>query len=216
MKKILRKLEGEVKEQEVKEEELVEKEKEQISEGTFMELIMNEVNHKTLNIIAPFDDKLVEHVRTFADNLWYYEADEKRPLYVNISSHGGYLASLLAILDILQDLKDEWDCTIMTNCSGYAESCGFILWCFGDERYMGKYGELMCHTIKYNWEGSPDDHEKELKRTKQMQTKIDNIIMEKTPISKKQLNKWYKEGDHFIDREEALKLGLLTLEKEDE
>ena len=121
MKKILRKLEGEMKEQEAQEEELVEKEKEQISEGAFMELIMNEVNHKTLNIIAPFDDKLVEHVRTFADNLWYYEADEKRPLYVNISSHGGYLASLLAILDILQDLKDEWDCTIMTNCSGYAE-----------------------------------------------------------------------------------------------
>ena len=35
----------------------------------------------------------------------YYEADKKRPLYVNTFNHGGYLASLLAILDYITRFK---------------------------------------------------------------------------------------------------------------
>ena len=206
MKKVLRRLES--KQEDVKEE----KQEMEMNERDLMELVTEEINSKTLNLVGGFNSEMVAYVRNFANQLWYFEGDEYRPLYINISSHGGYASDLLAILDILDDLKREWDCTIITNCSGYAESCGFILWCFGDEREMGKYGELMCHQISYGYENNLSGHEKELKRTKKMQAKIDNIIMEKTGLSKKTLNKWYKEGDHFIDREEALKLGMLTIE----
>ena len=49
-----------------------------------------------------------------------------------------------------------------------------------------------------------------------MQNKIDRIITTHTPLTQKQLNKWYRTGyDKFIDRDEALKLGLLTVEEED-
>lgn len=216
MKKLLKKLEGENLE-EVK-EEVKEKEEEKdvgMTEQEFMELIIDEINHKTLNLVGSFDEKMVAYVREFANNLWYYEKDETRPLYINISSHGGFASALLAILDILQDLKNEWDCTIITNCNGYAESCGFILWCFGDVREMGEFGELMVHEIAYNYDDKISGHERELKRTKKMQDKINKIIMMKTHLTKKQLNKWYKEGDKFIDKEEARKLGLIA-EEEDE
>lgn len=212
MKKLLKKLEGEVKEQEIKEEL---EEGENITEQEMMQLIIDEINHKTLNIVGAFDEKMIAYVREFANNLWYYEQDPTKPLYINISSHGGYASALLAILDILQDMKDLWGCKIITNCSGYAESCGFILWCFGDEREMGEFGELMVHEIAYNYDDKISGHERELKRTKKMQDKINKIIMMKTPLTKKQLNKFYKEGDKFIDREEALKLGLIV-EKKDE
>lgn len=214
--KILRKLEGEMKEQEIKEEL---QEEESITEQEMMQMIIEQINHKTLNIVGAFDEKMIAYVREFANNLWYYEQDPTRPLYINISSHGGYASALLAILDILQDLKNEWNCTIITNCSGYAESCGFILWCFGDIREMGEFGELMVHEIAYNYDDKISGHQRELKRTKKMQDKINKIIMMKTPINKKQLCKFYKEGDKFIDREEALKLGLIVEdedEKEDE
>lgn len=200
----------------LEEVEEVKTEKPQISEADLMQMVMDEINSKTLNIIGSFDDKLVEHVRMFANNVWYYEQDKTRPLYVNITSHGGYACSLFAVLDILQDLKNEWDCTIITNCSGYAESCGFILWCFGDERYMGKYGELMTHYVSYGCQGNPEDHDFELKRTKRMQKKINKIICEKTPLTEQQLNKWYKKGDKFIDYDEAMELGLLTIKEDEE
>ena len=77
----------------------------------------------------------------------------------------------------------------------------------------------MVHEIAYNYDDKISGHQRELKRTKKMQDKINKIIMMKTPINKKQLCKFYKEGDKFIDREEALKLGLIVEdedEKEDE
>ena len=64
--------------------------------------------------------------------------------------------------------------------------------------------------------GFIQEHEEELKRSKKMQNKIDKIITTHTPLTQKQLNKWYRTGyDKFIDRDEALKLGLLTVEEED-
>ena len=68
----------------------------------------------------------------------------------------------------------------------------------------------MCHAISYGMNGFIQNHEQELKRTKVVQKKLDKIITSNTPITQKQLNKWYREGDRFIDYEDALKLGLLT------
>lgn len=209
MKKVLRRLES--KQEEVKEE----KQEVEMNERDLMELIIEEVNSKTLNLVGCFDYKMVAYVREFANQLWYFEGDDFRPLYINVSSHGGFASDLLAILDILDSLKGEWNCTIITKCDGYAESCGFILWSFGDERYMGRFGEMMCHQVAYNYESNLSGHEQELKRTKRLQAKIDNIIMEKTGLSKKTLNKWYKEGDHFIDKDEAIKLNILTPEDDE-
>lgn len=211
MKKIIRKLEQEsIEEQEMKAEE------DMVNEADFMNMIMEEINAKTLNITGNFDENMVKYVRAFVNNLWYYEADEKRPLYINISSRGGEADVLFAILDMLDSCKEEWGCKIITNCDGYAQSCGFILFCYGDERYMGQWSELMCHPISYRMNGFIQEHEEELRRSKKIQNKIDNIITTHTPLTQKQLNKWYRAGyDKFIDRDEALKLGLLTVEEED-
>ena len=211
MKKMLRRLEEENMEVEELDEEV-----DELSERDFMQMVMDEVNHKTLSIVGTFDTKMVSYVKTFVDNLWYYEDDDKRPLFVDISSHGGFASDLMAILDLLDKAKKMWDCKIITRCVGYAESCGFILWCFGDEREMGEYSTLMCHKISYGMNGSLDDHESEFKRSKKVQEKIDKIIMKKTNITKKMLNKWYASGDKFIDYDEALELGLIEPEEEEE
>ena len=211
MKKIIRKLEQEsMEEQEMKAEE------DMVNEADFMNMVMEEINAKTLNIMGNFDENMVKYVRAFVNNLWYYEADEKRPLYINISSRGGEADALFAILDMLDSCKEEWGCKIITTCDGYAQSCGFILFCYGDERYMGQWRELMCHPISYRMNGFIQEHEEELKRSRKIQNKIDKIITTHTPLTQKQLNKWYRTGyDKFIDRDEALKLGLLTVEEED-
>ena len=209
MKRIVRRLENEC-EQGL--EEVVEQlEEKGMNEADFMQMIMEEINSKTLNIIGTFNEDMVRYVRSFVNNLWYYEDDTRRPLYVNISSRGGEVDALFSILDMLDDCKEEWGCTIITKCDGYAHSCGFILFCYGSERYMGKHGDLMCHAISYGMNGFIQNHEQELKRTKVVQKKLDKIITSNTPITQQQLNKWYKKRvDVFLDYEDALKLGLLT------
>lgn len=208
MKRIVRRLENEC-EQGL--EEIVEQlEEKGMNEADFMQMIMDEINSKTLNITGVFNEDMVRYVRSFVNNLWYYEDDARRPLYINISSRGGEVDALFAILDMLDECKEEWGCTIITKCNGYSHSCGFALWCYGDERDMGKNGELMCHSISYGINGLIQNHEQELKRTKKIQKKLDRVIMANTPITQQQLNKWYKKSDVFLDYEDALKLGLLT------
>lgn len=218
MKKIMKRLEEmDIDPMEMNEEGLLEEfDKEGINEADFMNLIMEEINSKTLNIVGNFDEDMVKYVRAFVNHLWYYEKDDKRPLYVNISSRGGEADALFAILDMLEGCKEEWGCNVITMCDGYAHSCGFILWCYGDERYMGKYGELMCHPISYRMNGFINEHEQEYRRSVKIQKKIDEIIKTHTPLTQKQLNKWYKAGyDKFIDREEAEELGLLTINEDE-
>jgi ATP-dependent protease ClpP protease subunit len=82
---------------------------------------------------------------------------------------------------------------------------------------MGKYSELMCHQISYGINNNLIGHEQELKRTKAIQRKLDKVITEKTGLTQNQLNKWYKSNkDIFIDKEEAMKLGILTIYDEEE
>jgi ATP-dependent protease ClpP protease subunit len=204
-------------ENQIEEENVVEEAKQQISEAELMQLIMEEVNSKTLTIHGEFNDDMVAKVKTFADQVWFYEADESRNLYVDITSHGGSVYSLFTILDILQTLKEEWGCNIVTRAFGYAESCGFALFCYGDRREMGKYSTLMCHQISYGINENLTGHQEELKRTKAIQKKMDKVITEKTGLTQNQLNKWYKSNkDIFIDKEEAMKLGILTVYDEEE
>lgn len=212
VKELLKRLENEVEE-----EDAVEEAKQQISEAELMQLIMEEVNSKTLTIHGEFNNEMVDKVKAFADNVWFYEADESRNLYVDITSHGGSVCCLFAILDILQTLKEEWGCNIVTRAFGYAESCGFILWCFGNRREMGKYSTLMYHLISYGINENLTGHQEELKRTNAIQKKLDKVITEKTRLTQNQLNKWRKSNkDIFIDYEEAMKLGILTIDEEEE
>ena len=187
MKKMLRRLEEENMEVEELDDEV--EQEDELFERDFMQMVIDEVNHKTLSIVGTFDTKMVSYVKTFVDNLWYYEDDDKRPLFVDISSHGGFASDLMAILDLLDKAK---------------------------KREMGEYSSLMCHKISYGMNGSLDDHESEFKRSKKVQEKIDEIIMKKTNITKKMLNKFYREGDKFIDYDEALELGLIEPEEEEE
>lgn len=201
--------EGEI-EVEVKEEGI------QISEREYMAMLVEEINNKTLNIVGGFNEELVNKVATFSNNLWYSEQDEERPLVINITSYGGSLDCLMAILDILQDLKETWDCKIITCCKGYAMSCGSILWLFGDERYMGEFGEVMIHQLSYGCGGQIPDHEFELKRSKKAMKKINKIITKKSPLTEKQLKLWYAKGDKFLDYDECMKLNLLTITDEED
>ena len=216
MRKIIKRMEEEL-ELELTEKNIDAEEEDMVNEADFMNMIMEEINSKTLNIVGNFDENMVKYVRAFTNSLWYYDADEKRPLYVNITSRGGEADALFAILDMLDYCKEEWGCKIITNCDGYAQSCGFILWCYGDERYMGRHGEVMCHPISYGMNGFVFDHDCELRRSKKIQAKIDNIITSHTPLTQKQLNKWYRTGyDKFIDYEEANKLGLITVKNNED
>lgn len=209
MKKIMKNLEN--KQEEVKEE----KQEIEMNETDFLQMVLQEMDNKTLDISGDFDIKMVRHVQEFARNLYFYEADENPNIRVNISSNGGEATALFAIISTLNELKELWGCTITTVVKGFAYSAGAVLFLYGDEKEMTETDEIMLHQCLYFAQGSLKDHEDELKRSKKLQKRIDKVITTKSNLSQYQLNKLYKKGDAFLDYEDCLKLGIIsTFDKE--
>ena len=209
---IRRRLENnEVSNEEVKEEG------QQINSFEFMNMLIADINNKRLNIIGDFNEDLLKYVRDFANNLYFLPEDDCRIVEVIISSHGGEAAVLFSILDILDEIKETWGATIVTIAEGFAESCGAILFLYGDVKECGKHAEVMIHELSYGVHSCLSDHKRELKRSEKMQKKINKIITEHSPITEKQLNKWYKEdGDKFLDYDDLLELGVIEKDKDED
>ena len=200
--------------EEVKNEETKEV-KQEMNSFEFMNMLMADINNKRLNIIGDFNEDLLKYVRDFANNLYFLPEDDCRLVEVIISSHGGEVAVLFSILDILDEIKETWGATIVTIAEGFAESCGAILFLYGDVKECGKHAEIMIHELSYGVHSCLADHKRELKRSEKMQKKINKIITEHSPITEKQLNKWYKEdGDKFLDYDDLLELGVIEKDKD--
>lgn len=206
MKKVLRRLES--KQEEVKEE----KQEVEMNETDFLQMVLQEVDNKTLDISGDFDIKMVRYVQEFARNLYFYESDEYPNIRVNISSNGGEATALFAIISTLNELKEMWGCTVTTVVKGFAYSAGAVLFLYGDEKEMTDMDEIMLHQCLYFAQGSLKDHEDELKRSKKLQKRIDKVITTKSNLTQNQLNKLYKKGDAFLDYEDCLKLGIINKE----
>ena len=217
MKKIVKKLEGEMEEKEVKEEEIDEKEKEQINEGEFLQIVLQEINNKTFHLIGSFDEDLLRRFKEFSSNLYFYNDDPNPTVDIHISSRGGQVDVLLAILSEIETIKDMWDCKIHCHIDGYAFSAGALLFLIAsDERTMGKHSQMMLHEMSYGVNASIKDHKAELVYTEKLQKRIDNMIIKNTPITTKMLKKWYANGDTFFFKEDLEKLGVLTIEDEED
>ena len=216
MKKLLRKLEGEMEEKDVKEELQEELQEEGMTEAEFLQLVLQEIENKTLNITGDFDIKMVRHVQEFASRLCFYQNDQKPNIRVNISSNGGEATALFAIISTLNELKELWGCTITTVVKGFAYSAGAVLFLYGDKKEMTDVDEIMLHQCLYYAGGSLQDHENELKRSKTIQKRIDKIITSHSDLTQQQLNKLYKKGDCFLDYDDCLKLGIIKEEEEEE
>ena len=65
-----------------------------------------------------------------------------------INSPGGYTYELFALLYYL-DIMKENGIKIITKVIGEASSCASLLACYGDERYMYKYGTHLMHLGMY-------------------------------------------------------------------
>ena len=190
MKKLLRKLECEMEEKDVKEELQEELQEEGMTEAEFLQLVLQEIENKTLNITGDFDIKMVRHVQEFASRLCFYQNDQKPNIRVNISSNGGEATALFAIISTLNELKELWGCTITTVVKGFAYSAGAVLFLYGDKKEMTDVDEIMLHQCLYYAGGSLQDHENELKRTKTIQKRIDKIITSHSDLTQQQLNKF--------------------------
>lgn len=156
----------------------------------------------TIYINQDFDDGLVARVCEFVHGL---DQDSEEPIHIKIISNGGNIDSLISVMDMLESTKRP----IYTYCYGYAKSCGMILLCLGERREVGKWSNVMYHTIMAQPSGYINGHEGKMliKDLDKIQKKFDDFIIKQTKITQKQLNK-YKDKDWDMDYNDCVHWGI--------
>lgn len=182
---------------------------EELQEAGF-EILEEEQECNTFFVNEEFGDNLTNRMCEFISNL---DPNSEEPIHIKIISNGGDLYSLLSIMDMLESTNRK----IYTYAYGFAKSCGMHLLCFGHRRQVGRWAEIMWHTLAMKPRNHINSVEgRELfKDLDKQQDKLDDFIISKTKITKKQLKK-YRNKDWEMDYNDCIKWGIDNSKEYDE
>ena len=184
----------------------------------------SDYKNRVLNLFGAFDGeninammaKLLKWEEEDAEILYKHSQQIKqlsdptqllKPIIININSPGGYVDELFALIDMLESMNAP----VVTRAYGKVCSCGFVLFCIGDERYVGNNASLMYHEIAYGIWGKDSEVESYQKYAKKIQKRLDKLISVKTGITLKKLNEWKKEvHDKWLDSKQVVDMGIAT------
>lgn len=167
----------------------------------FTEQVNQETISKLSKAILDINLKDAEREKDFKN---HFNGEYKRkPIKIYIDSYGGQVYQCFGLLGIIEHSKTPIH-TIITGC---AMSCGFMIAIVGHKRFAYKRATLLYHQVSSGAWGKLKELKEEIKETKRLQEEIEEIVLEKTLISKARLKKSYKaKEDWFITTKEALKL----------
>lgn len=129
-----------------------------------------------------------------------------KPINIFIDSYGGYAYQIFGLLAVMDNSETE----IHTYVTGAAMSCGFLLLINGHKRFAYKYATPLYHQVSSGSWGTLKDLEENVDETRRLQDQMEKIVLEKTKITKKKLDKIYKtKKDWYMSPEDAKKYGVI-------
>ena len=131
---------------------------------------------------------------------------------LEINSFGGDLAGFIKIKKIVDKLK-EMGVLVKTYGDAYVQSCGFLLLLLGEERDCSPFSSLMLHEGRTGMVTNITGGARFFEHQRHIQHEMNKFICSVTDISMEFLEE-NKDVDVYLNRDEALKLGVLTKSKE--
>ena len=131
---------------------------------------------------------------------------------LEINSFGGDLAGFIKIKKIVDKLK-EMGVLVKTYGDAYVQSCGFLLLLLGEERDCSPFSSLMLHEGRTGMVTNITGGARVFEHQRHIQHEMNKFICSVTDISMEFLEE-NKDVDVYLNRDEALKLGVLTKPKE--
>lgn len=155
--------------------------------------LINAIKNWTLD-----DDKQDDEKKNF----------ERKPITLVISSHGGTVDAMWAIIDTILSSKTD----INTYCPSYAYSAGAMIFLAGKHRDMGKFAKIMIHNESSWGIGGQTQDIKEL--TDELQKDQDDIIRyitSRTKIDEATLEEAFlAKRDTYYRYDECVENGIVT------
>ena len=167
----------------------------------------DQVTQKTMNSLTKAIIDINEHDAHIKKVYGIYGAAyTPGPIKIYIDSYGGQVYQCFGLLGVME--KSETP--IHTIVTGAAMSCGFMILISGHKRFGYSLSTPLYHQVSTGFYGKLQDMEESLKETKRLQKKIEEITLDRTRITEKELRKILrKKIDWYMSAEEAVKLGVI-------
>lgn len=128
------------------------------------------------------------------------------PIKIYIDSYGGYVYQCFGLLSVIERSQTPIH-TIVTGC---AMSCGFMILICGHERFAHKLSTPLYHQVSSGASGTVKELEERLDESKRLQKQLEDIVKDKTKITKKRLQEIFEtKKDWFMTAKEAEELGVI-------
>ncbi len=134
---------------------------------------------------------------------------EKKPVFIEISSYGGFVYSGLKMVSLLEHMIDIGYEIIIT-VTGYAMSMGQSIALTGTKRRAYRHARFMVHAITSGTWDSLQGMQDDLEETEYLWKELKEHIKKYSKITEEQLE-FYKERkkDWYFSAQEALELGVI-------
>jgi ATP-dependent Clp protease protease subunit len=155
-------------------------------------------------LTGPIDDTVANIV--IAQLLFLQSQDPKKDVFLYINSPGGAVTSALAIIDTMNNIKND----VSTVCVGMAASGAAIILSAGKKgkRLAMPNAEVMIHQPHGGTEGQATDIEISAKHIIKLRENLNKMLAENTGQLLSKVEKDV-ERDFFMDASEAKKYGIV-------
>jgi ATP-dependent Clp protease protease subunit len=130
-----------------------------------------------------------------------------RPIHLYINSYGGDVYLFLGLIDIINASKTP----VYTYALGAAMSCALLVTLAGHKRFAYKHSTFMYHQISLGEWDVAKNLEEDLIETKRLHKLIEELVLDKTTITKQQIEDIHNhKKDWYINSEEALQYKIIN------
>ena len=128
------------------------------------------------------------------------------PIQIYIDSYGGQVYQCFGLLSVMERSSTSIH-TIVTGC---AMSAGFMILISGHKRFAHKLSTPLYHQVSSGTAGTVKEMEEKLEESKRLQRQLEDIVKDKTDITKKRLREIFEtKKDWYMTSEEALELNVV-------
>lgn len=169
------------------------------------DIIINDViTDKSCSILYYYILKFINE-----DSYLQDDSENRVPICIHINSFGGSYYDVISILNLISICKTP----VITYCTGYALSCGFLLFLAGDQRYCCQNSILMYHQIRAELgEITHESLKSENERLGQEQEEMEEYIISRTGITRRAINVINsKQKDYYFTHKEITKFDIANI-----
>ena len=163
---------------------------------------------RNIDFMSDFDDetasRFLTQIRAFSKE---FEGEENTDIYLYINSRGGIVTSLLAMLDGMNLVPNDF----VTIGIGQCASCGAVLLSAGKKgkRYITEHARVLIHQVSGGMWGKNSEIQADAKEIDRLNKMLIGILAKNCGKTVEELEQLTLGGDLVLDAEQAVEFGIV-------